>query len=96
VRYHFSRNWPTTAGKSELTSRLRGLYEADQVIIDGLKRQIRVLQFEKAYLTRAMLGDGELRILGKPVLVEMTWPEGRPAGLSDEEILSMYPLPDLP
>ena len=92
----FSRSWPTTAGKSELTSRLRGLYEADKVIIDGLKRQIRVLEFEKAYLTHAMLGDKELRILDKPVHVEVTWPEGRPHGLTDADLLSMCPLPDLP
>lgn len=77
-------------------ARLHALYEVDQQWIGSLKKQIRLLEFEKAKIIHAMFGRQELNILGKPVSIEVTWPEGRPYGLSDEDICGMIPVPELP
>ena len=68
--------------------RLDALYRADCLLIEGYRAQIRQLQDEPQRIFRSMV-KGELTIYGKPVQIE--WPEGRPFGWTDEELLSLFP-----
>jgi hypothetical protein len=76
--------------------RLDSLFRFDQQYIDHLKREIAMLEYQYAYLQRWLIAGGELTILGKRVEATLTWPDGRPYGLTDEQILEMIKLPPLP
>ena len=81
-----------------MNNRERGLETLDRINqdhIQHLKRTIKWLEYQNAYLARWLIAGGELTILGKPVQAQVTWPEGRPHGLADEQILEMIPLPSL-
>lgn len=77
-------------------SRLDALYEFDKTHIDSLRHRIAVLEHDQAVIARTLVSGGELTILGKRVNVEVTWTDGRPFGLADEQLLEMIPLPALP
>lgn len=63
--------------------RLDALYRADSLLIESYRAQIRELQEETPRLLRTLI-KGDLTILGMPVSV--TWPEGRPWGMTDDEL----------
>ena len=77
-------------------SRLHALAEVDRQWISSLKWEIQALEFDQAKVIHAMLTGSELSIMGKPVRIEVTWPEGRPHGLTDEQIAACFPLREFP
>ncbi len=66
--------------------RLDALYRVDSLLIESQRAQIRELQEETPRLLRTLV-KGDLTIFGMPVSV--TWPEGCPWGMTDDELARM-------
>jgi hypothetical protein len=62
--------------------RLDALYRADSIIIEGLRERVRGLEHEQE---RVLIQGGT--VYGTPARIE--WPEGRPFGYSDEQLVEM-------
>ena len=66
--------------------RLDALAKVDSIVIDGLHERLRIAE-DHEWATLHALVKGELKIFGKPVALQ--WPEGRPFGLTDEQLAKM-------
>lgn len=66
--------------------RLDALYRADSIVIEGLREQVRKLRGEQQRTLIALI-KGDAMVFGTPARIE--WPEGRPFGWSDEQLVEM-------
>lgn len=69
-----------------IQKRLDSVVKFDRIWMDSLKKDIEYERNQFLYLARAVLTGSELTILGKPVHIELSWPEGPPYGLTNEQI----------